>query len=87
MFGSVKLFPTSGIKRAGFESNQAIFAWDTENLSGADGSGTNLSHGQLLTIRMSGCGSSEANVPDRAYVALHHDVILELQSTGISVHT
>lgn len=80
-------FQPVGINRNGFDSNQAIFAWDTEKLSGAAGSGTNLSHGQLLTVHMAGVGTSVANYPDRAYVALHHDVILELQSTGVSVHT
>ena len=64
----------------------------------ASGSGMNLSHGQLLKIHVAGAGkagiaASEGVIATadsyvkKAYTTCRYDVILELTSTGASVHS
>ena len=79
-------FQDCGISRQRFDADNAIFAFDTERVS-APGAGYNLSHGQLLRVHMEGVGDGIDFHASRAYVALHHDAILELTSSGAIVHS
>ena len=86
--GTAQSFQGSSITRAKYELDQGIFAWDLEKVSQAVGSGFNLSHGQLLTVHMDGVGDHlNSSYAQRAYAALHYDCILELSSTGATVHS
>ena len=86
--GTDNSFQDIGISRQRYEVDSAVFAWDVEALSGAVGSGYNMSHGQLLRVHFAGVGDGvDAHHATRAYCALHHDVILELSASGAIVHT
>ena len=47
----------------------------------------NLSHGQLMRIHVEGMGNAAANYPNKSYTTVRLDAILELTSTGASLHT
>ena len=87
--GTSQSFQGSSIPRAKYESDQGLWAWDLEKVSQAIGSGFNLSHGQLLTVHMDGVGDALTtdSYAQKVYAALHYDCILELQSTGATVHS
>jgi hypothetical protein len=86
--GTAQSFQGSSITRAKYELDQGVFAWDLGKVSQAVGSGFNLSHGQLLTIHMDGVGDQvNSSYAQRVYAALHYDCILELSSTGATVHS
>ena len=79
-------FQDCGISRQRFETDNAIWAFDTEKLS-TPGAGYHLSHGQLLRVHFSGVGDGVNDHATRAWTALHLDCIPELTASGAIVHT
>ena len=50
------------------------------------GSGMNLNHGQLLMTHVEGACNASSNYVQKAYTTCRFDCILELISTGASLH-
>ncbi|MDA8582768.1 hypothetical protein N9L68_01015 [bacterium] len=85
--GTSNSFQGVQFDRAAFDAWNFCLAYDCEKVSQATGSGMNLSHGQLLKIHVQGAGNATSNYVQKAYTTCRYDVILELTSTGASVHS
>ena len=79
MLGTANRFQCVQSNRASFENYNFFVASDMEKVGNhATGSGTNLSHGQLLHIQVIGAGNATSNYVEKAYTTCRYDVILEL---------
>ena len=86
--GTSNSFQGVQFNRASFDKDHFCLAYDMEKVGNhASGSGMNLSHGQLLKIHVQGAGDATANYVQKAYTTCRFDTILELTSTGASVHS
>ena len=84
--GTSNSFQGYSFDRKAFDHNSFVNAFDMEaSGSHATGTGMNLSHGQLLKIHVQGAGK-EGFYVQRAYTTCRFDQIVELTSTGCSVH-
>ena len=78
---------TSSIKRHQFDSYKYVNAFDLEKVPQASMSGHNLATGGLLTLSVTGCGTTTNNRPTRCYVNCHYDAGAEITAAGCSIHT
>ena len=86
--GTSNSFQGVQFDREAFDNFAFTLAFDMERVGNhATGSGMNLSHGQLLKIHVEGAGNASSNYVQKAYMTCRYDVILELTSTGASVHS
>ena len=99
--GTTNSFQGVHFSREMYDSFNFVLCYDMEKVGNhASGSGMNLSHGQLLKIHVEGAGKAgtpaTTNPPaaatddsyvKRAYTTCRFDSILELTSTGASVHS
>ena len=85
--GLSQSFQGVSFDRAGFDEYNCVLAFDLEKVSQAQGRGLNVSHGQLMRIHCEGVGNATANYPQKADTTVRYDAILELTSTGASLHT
>ena len=99
MLGVPTSFQGVQFNREQFHEDHVCLAYDMEKLGDhASGSGMNLSHGQLLKIHVEGAGKAGVQASEgviatadtyvkKAYTTCRYDVIMELTSTGCSVHS
>ncbi|MDA8583359.1 hypothetical protein N9L68_03980 [bacterium] len=85
--GTSNIFQGVQFDRVAFDNWNFCLAYDCEKVSQVTGIGMDLSHGQLLKIHVSGAGNATSNSVQNVYTASRYDVILELTSTGASVHS
>ena len=86
--GTSNSFQGVQFDRAAFDTWNCCLAYDMEKVGNhAAGSGMNLSHGQLLEIHVQGAGNATSNYVQKAYTTCRYDTMLELTSTGASVHS
>ncbi|MDA8584168.1 hypothetical protein N9L68_08025 [bacterium] len=88
VLGTANSFQGVQFDRSAINTWNSCLAYDMDKVGNhAAGSGMNLSHGQLLKIHVQEAGNATGNYVQKAYTTCHYDVILELTSTGASVHS
>ena len=85
--GTSNSFQGVSFNRDGYDHFSFVLAYDMERVQHAAGSGMNLSHGQLLRVHVEGFGHDSASYAQKVYATCRYDCILELTSTGASVHS
>lgn len=63
-----------------------IVGIDCEKTLEATGTGLNLKNGELISVKYNFTSNNSAEYPKEMYVTLHHDAIIEIGSSGVSVY-
>jgi hypothetical protein len=90
-----QLKKTLGIHQTNFHSidinmtrymhNRFIVACDTEKQLSAGFTGLNTKNGDLITIKTKSLSSNEGDHPQRIYVTLHSDNVLNIRDAGVDI--
>ena len=70
-----------------YDTDSAIFAWDTEKVPMATMTGHNCSSGALITASWKNFGTATAKRPKKSHVVAHYDCVLELSGQAAQVHS
>jgi hypothetical protein len=65
--------------------NRFIVACDTEKQLSAGFTGLNTKNGDLITIKTKSLSSNEGDHPQRIYVTLHSDNVLNIRDAGVDI--
>ena len=78
-----------------YRTRKYIIGFDCEKISGAGFTGVNTKAGNTLTINFRGCSTDTGdtdtgdapsnNIPERIYVGLHYDAVLNIKDYGVEV--
>ena len=86
--GTTNNFQGVHFDRAAFDNFAFCLAYDMDKVGNhAARSWMNLSHGPLHNINVQCAGNATSNYVPKAYTTCRYDAILELTSTGASVHS
>ena len=77
-------FHSLDIKPLEYRNHKFVAAFDTEKNLGSAFTGLNIKQGSLMTLKMRSTANA-AHMPDTVYLTLHHDVIIQISDTGVSV--
>ena len=68
-----------------YRTSKYIIGIDLEKVPGASFTGTSTKAGDLMTISVKDCDFNGANIPDKVYVCLQYDGVLNIQDSGTQV--
>ena len=70
-----------------YDTDSAIYAWDTEKVPQAIMTCHNCSSGALITTKWKSFGNATANQPKKTHIAAHYDCVLEFSGQAAQVHS
>jgi hypothetical protein len=68
-----------------YRTSKYIIGIDLEKVPGAGFTGTSTKAGDLITLNVKDCDFNSANIPDKCYICLNYDAVLQIQEGGVIV--
>ena len=68
-----------------YRTAKYVIGIDLEKVPGAGFTGTNTKAGDLITLNFEDCDFNAGSIPDKCYVALAYDAILQIGDNGVTV--
>jgi hypothetical protein len=79
-------FHSLDITPAQYQSYKHIIGIDTEKVLSAGFTGLNTKAGDLMTVKFNGIPTgTPAILPDKLYIVMHADMIMNIRDTGVEV--
>ena len=84
---SNSLVSSMNIDLYAYNTDCAMFSWDTERCPQAIMTSHNCASGALITACLKTLGTATTNRPTQSYVSAHYDCVFELSGQSAQVHT